>query len=113
MFEIIKVIIELLKNGIDGLGKSTELRDKKRRRDLGAELAVLYLELCRVIATARDIVESLEVYVHRMGQHLAHGNDAYALTAGSWIRPRLVTQRVNLARLGRSAQRLEKMLDLL
>jgi len=113
MFEIIKTIIELLKNGIDGLGKSTELRDKKHRRDLGAELAVLYLELCRVIASARDIVRSLEVYVERMGHHLAHGNDSYALTAGRWIRRRVTTQRVNIARFSRSAQRLAAMLHLM
>jgi hypothetical protein len=113
MFEIIKTIVELLKSGVDGLGASAELRDKKRRREVGAELALLYLELCRILAIARDIVSSLEVYVQRMGSHLAHGNDSYALTAGEWIRRQVVTQRVNVARFSQSAQRLEPMLNLL
>jgi hypothetical protein len=86
MLELIKTVVELLKGGIDGLAKSAELRDARRRRDLGTELAIFYLELCRVIASARDIVSSLEWYVSRMTRHLSHGDDAHALTGGSWIR---------------------------
>lgn len=112
MLEVIKTIVEILAKGVEGLGATADLRDKKKKRKIGAELALLYLELCRIIATAREIVSSLEVYVQRMGDHLQNGTDSYALTGGNWIRRKVETQRVNVGRLGRSAQRLQGLLNL-
>jgi len=57
----------------------------KRRREIGAELFILYVRLNEAMLTADDIITSLESYTWRTHRHLCSGDDAYALTAGSWI----------------------------
>jgi hypothetical protein len=112
MFEILKILIDTVGKALSPQAIAG-YRKKKKLADLGKELFLLYSHLNEVIVTGYDIVSALETYVQRMGRHLSHSDDAYALTAGSWIRFRLVLQRVNLARLGGTLQRLSRELSIL
>ncbi|MYW68788.1 hypothetical protein GTY65_32630 [Streptomyces sp. SID8379] len=96
MVELIRALVEAVTQGLPGL---RGIREEKRRRELGAELFLLYVRLNEAMLAADAIVRSLEVYVERMGGHLEHGNDRYALTAGNWIVGSVRKQIVNLTRI--------------
>jgi hypothetical protein len=98
MLEIIKMLVDGLTKAIPAIAKS---RDKKKVKDTGALLFLVYIRLNEIIVTAESIIRSLEVYVERMEHHLATGEDAYALTAGSWISEKIERQQVNLVRAAR------------
>lgn len=96
MVELIRTLVEALTQGLPGL---RGIRQEKRRRKLGAELFILYVRLNEAMLTADRIVQSLEIYTQRMGRHIEHGNDRYALTAGNWIVGDVQKQIVNLTRI--------------
>ncbi|WP_353942162.1 hypothetical protein ABII15_11290 [Streptomyces sp. HUAS MG91] len=96
MVELIRTLVEALTQGLPGL---RGIQQEKRRRKLGAELFILYVRLNEAMLAADHIVRSLEIYVQRMGSHIARGDDRYALTAGNWIVGDVQKQIVNLTRI--------------
>lgn len=96
MVELIRTLVEALTQGLPGL---RGIREEKRRHKLGAELFLLYVRLNEAMLTADHIVQNLETYTRRMGGHIEHGNDRYALTAGNWIVGDVQKQIVNLTRI--------------
>lgn len=96
MVELIRTLVEALAQGLPGV---RAVREEKRRRKLGAELFMLYVRLNEAMLVAEGIVRSLEVYAQRMGDHLEHGNDPYALSAGNWIAGNVSKQIVNFTRI--------------
>ena len=112
MFEVVKLIVETLSKVLDPKSIPTLLRDR-RKRELGAELFVLYVALNEVVTNGESIVSSLQTYCKRMEAHMEGNSDPYALTGGSWIEHKLVRQRTNLAKFGRSVQRLYRELQII
>ncbi|MDX2815403.1 hypothetical protein ABZ312_21040 [Streptomyces sp. NPDC006207] len=96
MVELVRTLVEALVQGLPGL---RAIREEKRRSKLGAELFILYVRLNEVMLEAEGIVRNLEGYAERMGRHLEHGDDAYALGAGGWVARGVQRQIVNLARI--------------
>lgn len=106
MFEIIKVILETLGKLLNPSELSKLAKDKKRR-EIGAQLFLVYVYLNEVIVCGESIISSLEVYIERM--QLGH---AHALTGGSWVSFKLNEQRLNIARLVTSIRRLSRELQI-
>ncbi|WP_326577016.1 hypothetical protein OG539_12895 [Actinacidiphila glaucinigra] len=96
MVEWVRTLVEALAQGLPGL---RAMREENRRRKLRAELFILHVRLNEAMPEAEGIVRSLEVYRERMGRHLEHGDDAYALTAGGWVARGVQRQIVNLTRI--------------
>jgi len=112
MLEIVKVILEVLGKALNP-SEISKMQKEKKLRKLGTELFLLYTHLNEILLTGEEIIHSLEVYVSRMERHLTQGNDAYALTAGSWIDDKVVKQCISLGKFGRSVQRFTKELQVL
>jgi hypothetical protein len=102
MIEFLKLIIDVAIKAVSSL--STR-RDNQRMGDVGSELFLFYVQVNEAMMAGYDIIGSLEVYVERMGRHLATGGDRYALTGGDWIRYKVQVQVINLARIGETMQR--------
>jgi hypothetical protein len=96
MIDLIKTLVEALAQAIP---QFREMRVDKRKREIAAQLFLLYVRLNEAMLAADDIISSLEMYVYRMGRHLAHGDDAYALTAGRWVASKVQHQVTNLERI--------------
>jgi len=80
-------------------------RRNQKLHEIGAELLLFYVQVNEALVRAEDIVGSLEVYVSRMKRHIEYGDDAYALTAGSWIGPKIDAQGQSLAKIGQTMRR--------
>ncbi len=102
MIEFLKLIIDVVSKAVPNLSAR---HDNKRMREIGSELFLFYIQVNEAMMTGYEIVRSLEVYVARMGNHLADDGDPYALTGGHWIRHNVQVQGINLARIGRTMQR--------
>jgi hypothetical protein len=101
MFELIKVILEILSKALRP-SEIARLVKEKKLRSLGTDLFHVYLNLNEILICGEEIVNSI-----------SKGNDSYALTAGNWIRLNLFTQSINLARFRRAVQLLSKELQLI
>jgi hypothetical protein len=110
VLELLKVLIETVTRALPAAGSAARQR---RLNEMGAELFMLYAQLNEAMLCAEDIVQSLRAYVSRMAQHLEHGNDPYALTAGTWIRDVVQQQRFTLGRIGSTMNRLSTQLNIL
>jgi len=110
VLELLKVFIETVTKALPAAGSANRAR---RLNEMGAELFMLYAQLNEAMLCAEDIIQSLRVYVSRMAQHLEHGNDPYALTAGTWIRQVVQQQRFTLGRIGSTMNRLSTQLNIL
>ena len=110
MLELLKVLIETVTRALPAAGSAARQR---RLNEMGAELFMLYAQLNEAMLCAEDIVQKLRAYVSRMAQHLEHGNDPYALTAGTWIRDVVQQQRFTLGRIGSTMNRLSTQLNIL
>ncbi|WP_433292067.1 hypothetical protein ACQPZQ_03750 [Pseudonocardia sp. CA-142604] len=110
MLELLKVLIETVTKALPAAGSAARQR---RLNEMGAELFMLYAQLNEAMLCAEDIVQNLRAYVSRMTQHLEHGNDPYALTAGTWIRDVVQQQRFTLGRIGSTMNRLSTQLNIL
>lgn len=94
MIEFLQPFVEVLARIVPGISSS---RERTRSANLGAELFLLYVQLNEALALAEDIVNSLEVYVDRMSEHVRTGTDPYARTAGEWVSSNVREQIDNLA----------------
>lgn len=112
MFEIVKIILEIVAKALN-FSDVSEFRKQKKLNELGKELFLLYTHLNEIIVCGESIINILEMYITRMEQHIEHGNDEYALTAGKWLEKNLDQQRINLVRFGRSVERLSRQLQVL
>jgi hypothetical protein len=110
VLELLKVLIETVTRALPAAGSAARQR---RLNEMGAELFMLYAQLNEAMLCAEDIVSNLRAYVSRMAQHLEHGNDPYALTAGTWIRDVVQQQRFTLGRIGSMMKRLSTQLNIL
>jgi hypothetical protein len=110
VLELLKVLIETVTRALPAAGSAARQR---RLHEMGAELFMLYAQLNEAMLCAEDIVSNLRAYVSRMAQHLEHGNDPYALTAGTWIRDVVQQQRFTLGRIGSTMNRLSTQLNIL
>ncbi|MCL2710240.1 MAG: hypothetical protein FWE95_05110 [Planctomycetaceae bacterium] len=110
MLEIVKIIVDLLKDGID----FSKLSKEKKKTKIGVNLFSVYTNLNQILITGYGIVKSLENYVERMERHLTKHDDKYALDVGrNCIEYKLIEQRVNIARFGIAVQDILPELDIL
>jgi hypothetical protein len=112
MLEIVKVILEVVGKALNP-SEITKMRKEKKLRELGADLFLLYTHLNEILITGEEIIRSLEGYVSRMERHLTQGDDAYALTAGSWVKNKIVEQSFSLRKFGRTAERFANEMQIL
>jgi hypothetical protein len=110
VLELLKVLIETVTRALPAAGSAARQR---RLTTMGAELFMLYAQLNEAMLGAEDIVSNLRTYVGRMSRHLEHGDDPYALTAGSWIREVVAHQRITLGRIASTMNRLSTQLNIL
>lgn len=96
MIDLIKTLVDTLTQIIPRI---SEMRTDKRRQEIGAGLFILYVRMNETLLVADDIIASLETYAERMRRHLNSGDDAYALTAGSWIINKIEHQITNFERI--------------
>ncbi len=68
MFELIKLILELIKDSITPAAIRKRRRDSDLRR-IGTELYLFYMSLNRIIAVGDEIVNELEAFVERYERH--------------------------------------------
>ena len=111
MFELIKVLLELIGKAISPSEISKHVKENKLN-ELGTQLFLLYIHLNEILVCGEEIVDSLEVYVERMEKHLKHGNDEYALTGGKWIEFQLVEQSLNIAKFAKAIKKLNRELQI-
>ncbi|MEU2867172.1 hypothetical protein ACIQWL_55795 [Streptomyces mirabilis] len=93
MIEIIKTLIEALANGFPGI---RGMREDKRRRQLGAELFLLYAQMNQLMVTAEDIVQHLEDYAASMGRYMNEGTEGRGPEYGRRVRHLVDRQRDDL-----------------
>lgn len=93
VIEIIRTLIETLANGFPGIAG---MREDKRRRQLGAELFLLYANINQLMLTAEDIIQHLEQYAACTERDLNDGSEEEVLEHSRRVTPLVERQRDDL-----------------
>ena len=98
MFDIVKVIIDLLKSSMN----LSKLKDEKRRKEIGVSLFSVYVNLNQVLVVGYDIIETLETCLQENTLRIREGRRPYSF----YVKVKLEEQKTNIERFALSAQEL-------